>query len=78
MIEEDDDQDEVVRVRKQHIVLMDDDVLISISLQTIHKKSEMLFVRGMFFPHFPLELPRLTWPPSAGDSVVLISPQAPS
>jgi hypothetical protein len=49
-----------------------------ILLQTIHKKSEMLFVRGKFFRPVLTSYRSCIANRFAGDSVVLISPQAPS
>ena len=46
MVEEDEDEEEVLRVGIQS--LRADGTLLTSFWQTIHKKSEMLFVRGMF------------------------------
>jgi hypothetical protein len=72
VVEEDDEEEEVVKVGSNVCAKASAKCV----LQTIYKKSEMLFVRGMFLP----SCVRLWWitDPSTGDSVVLISPQAPS
>jgi len=57
------------------------EALSDIRGQTIHKKSEMLFVRGTFrsFLFWQMDQLRAAYPNyCVGDSVVLISPQGPS
>ena len=83
MVEEDEDEGESVRVR------LYDFTGISLRLtmrQTIHKKSEMLFVRGkhnslyrasLAYNTLSMRRKQLLTSP-LGDSVVLISPQASS
>ena len=79
VVEENEEEEEVVRVRTPIRTPLTQ-LLNHSSLQTIHKKSEMLFVRGMSILRYSpmmcavLELNSLC----SGDSVVLISPQAPS
>lgn len=71
MIEEDDEGGETVKVKIPDAV----DIYHINILQTIKKQSEMLFVRGgiLLYPLITSHAELCT-----GDSVVLISPQAPS
>jgi U6 snRNA-associated Sm-like protein LSm3 len=52
VVEEDEDEEEVLRVGRQSCGLKD---LLTFSVQTIHKKSEMLFVRGMCSSNYSLK-----------------------
>lgn len=78
VVEDDDGEGETVRVCR--IAFASWCIQELIRSQTVHKKSEMLFVRGMPI-HLPFYLQRELYPkqkltiPSTGDSVVLISPQ---
>ena len=83
MVEEDEDEGESVRVRFYDFTGITSWLTIR---QTIHKKSEMLFVRGKpialyrasleYYVVFMRSKQLLTG--TLGDSVVLISPQASS
>ena len=76
VVEEDDDEEETVKVSKSLLVV---GFQANPPFQTLRKQSEMLFVRGLSYAVQLLRLVaamRLMKP--AGDSVVLISPQAAS
>ena len=76
VVEDDDDEEEVVKVSNEVARLIE--IADLIDPQTIKKQSEMLFIRGRFW-----SLVAVYFVPNensciSGDSVVLISPQAPS
>ena len=68
VVEEDEEEEEVLRVGIQSLWPRKD--LLTFFLQTIHKKSEMLFVRGMFRFYTSCRFSHRRW------SQMLISTQA--
>ncbi len=74
VVEEDDDEDVKVRPSWPVVVAESFTPVFNNNLQTISRKSEMLFVRGKL--HRRLEFARYVTDLDAGDSVVLISPQS--